>query len=179
MSERPPIDTRMIRTRATGPEPCNTLVFLRCLHPGLGVGVPNDELTRSTIRLQTAFRPDGYAQAQYPWYRDNTLVSATASLKLINTTTDLSFLFAVDAITPVLSEVDGGLGFDLDLASWFQNDALFGAAELAMTVAITAYVLCYEPRSERPPSGSQRTNWAGAIRETPRWSLAKAAHGGS
>jgi len=177
--ERRSVDTRMIRTPVTGPEPCNTLVFLRCLHPGLDVGVANDELVRSTIALQTTFRPDGYAQAQYRWYRDNTLVSATASLKVINTTTDLSFLFAVDAITPVLSEADGGLGFDLDLASWFQNDALLGAAEMAMTVAITAYVLCYEPRAERPPPGSQRTNWASAIRQTPRWSLAKAARGES
>ena len=177
--QRRTVETRMIRTPVTGPEPCNTLVFLRCLVPGVDVTTGNSDVVRGTVPLQTTFRLDGYLQSQYRWYRDNTLVSASCSLKLLNTVTDLSFLFAVDRVEPVLSEADGGLGFDVDLASWAEDDALFSSGEkLAMTVCLTAYVLCYEPRAERPPSGSQRGTWAARLTDRPRWSVRDVLRGG-
>lgn len=58
-----PVETRIIRSAATGPEPCNTLVFLRCLVPGLDVPVGNDEHVRSTLHFMTEFRLDGYQQS--------------------------------------------------------------------------------------------------------------------
>lgn len=177
--QRRTVETRMIRTPVTGPEPCNTLVFLRCLVPGVDVTQNNGDLVRGTVPLQTTFRLDGYLQSQYRWHRDNTLVSASCSLKLLNTITDLSFLFAVDRVAPVLSEADGGLGFDVDLASWAEDDALFASGEkMAMTVSLTAYVLCWEPRAERPTSGSQRTLWAERVANVPRWSPRRVLGGG-
>lgn len=52
--------TRIIRSPAAGPEPCNTLAFLRCNVPGLDVPLVDDEAARSTIHFQTEFRLDGY-----------------------------------------------------------------------------------------------------------------------
>lgn len=165
------VETRIIRSPAMGPEPCNTLVFLRCLVPGLDIPVMNDELARHKIRFQTEFRLDGYLQSQYEWYKENTLVSATASLRFLNTTTDLSFLMAVDTVTSELKQLDGSLAFEVGLAAWFQDDAWFaGGEELVLTASLTAYVLCFEPRAERPPSGVQRTPWAVAIDEQMRLS---------
>jgi hypothetical protein len=161
-------NTRILRSPAAGPEPCNTLVFLRCLVPGLDVPVMNDEHVRSKIRFQTEFRVDGYVQSQFDWYKENTLVSATASLRFLNTTTDLSFLMAVDTVAPELQQLDGSLAFEVGLAAWFQDDAWFaGGEELVLTASLTAYVLCFEPRSQRPASGLQRTPWASAVREGP------------
>lgn len=52
-----------------------------------------------------------------------------------------------------------------------QNDALFaGYEEVVLTAALTAYVLCYEPRAERPPTGAQRTPWRRLVAEGPRLS---------
>ena len=61
-----------------------------------------------------------------------------------------------------------------------------GAAHLpGMTASLTAYVLCFEPRAERPKSGTQRTPWAALIGDDMKvsdvlkrraaWKLAKAA----
>ncbi|HUU34210.1 MAG TPA: hypothetical protein VMW48_09100 [Vicinamibacterales bacterium] len=161
--------TRILRSPATGPEPCNTLAFLRCNVPGLDVPLANDEVARHTVRFQTEFRLDGYVQSEYQWYLDNTHVSATASLRFLNTTTDLQFLMAVDTVTPELQQLDGTLTFHVGLAAYMQDDAWFGGGdELVLTASLTAYVLCFEPRAERPPSGRQRTPWAQMIAEGPR-----------
>lgn len=159
------IETKIIRTAAAGPEPCNTLVFLQCRVPGIDVPVQNDERVSSRIRFQTEFRLDGYLQAKYDWYKDNTLISATASLKALNTTTDLSFMMAADYVEPILQQLDGSLAFDVGLAGWFQDDSWFESNEIALTATLTAYVLCYEPREERPTAGIQRTPWAMAVTE--------------
>lgn len=159
-----PVETRIIRSAATGPEPCNTLAFIRCLVPGLDVPVPNDEHVRSTLHFMTEFKLDGYQQSQFEWYKANTLVSATASLKFISTTTDLSFRMAVDFVEPDLRQHDGTLAFKVGLGAWMQDDAWFGGyEELVMTASLTAYVLCFEPRAERPKSGTQRTPWAALL----------------
>ena len=36
--------TRIIRSAATGPEPCNTLAFLRCNVPGIDVPLVDDDI---------------------------------------------------------------------------------------------------------------------------------------
>lgn len=166
------VETRILRTPAAGPEPCNTLAFLRCLVPGLDVGVAVDgETVRAVVSFQTEFRLDGYLQSQFEWYKANTLVSATASLKALNTTTDLTFLLAVDKVEAELRQLDGGLAFHVTCAAMMQNDALFaGYEEVVLTAALTAYVLCYEPRAERPPTGAQHTPWRRLVEEGPRLS---------
>lgn len=160
------IETKIIRTPASGPEPCNTLVFLQCRVPGIDVPVQNDERVSSRIRFQTEFRIDGYLQSKYDWYKHNTLISATASLKALNTTTDLSFMMATEYVEPILQQLDGSLAFDVGLAAWFQDDSWFDRNELALTATLTAYVLCYEPREERPATGIQRTPWSIAATES-------------
>jgi hypothetical protein len=164
------VETRILRTPAAGPEPCNTLAFLRCLVPGMDVGVAVDgETVRTVVSFQTEFRLDGYLQSQFEWYKANTLVSATASLKALNTTTDLTFLLAVDKVEAELRQLDGSLAFHVTCAAMMQNDALFaGHEEVVLTAALTAYVLCFEPRAERPPSGAQRTPWRLFAEEAPR-----------
>jgi hypothetical protein len=39
-----------------------------------------------------------------------------------------------------------------------------------LTASLTAYVLCYEPRAELPPSGTQRTPWTRLVEEGPKFS---------
>ncbi|GJG94055.1 hypothetical protein [Cupriavidus pauculus] len=163
--------TEIIRSPAQGPEPCNTLVYLRCWARGIDVPLVSGEPVRSKIRFQTEFRIDGYLQSHYDWYKENTLASATATLRFLNTTTDLSFLMAVDSVTPDLQQLDGRLSFDVDVAAWFENDAWFGGHEdLVLVACLSAYVLCFEPRTERPASGAQRTPWAVAFEQGPKLS---------
>ncbi len=154
-------ETRIIRSEAAGPEPCNTLVFLRCLVPGLDVPTRGDGAVRNKLRFTTEFRLDNYLQSKYDWYKENTHVSAVVGLKFLNTTTDLTFLMAVDSVEPKLEQLDGTLGFEVGTAAAYEDDAWFGGgAEVLLTASLTAYVLCFEPREERPPSGAQRTPWA-------------------
>lgn len=161
--------TRIIRSRATGPEPCNTLAFLRCKVPGDEIRIVNGELFRNTIHFQTEFRLDGYMQSEYQWYLDNTHVSATASLKFLNTTTDMQFVLAVDTVTPELQQLDGTLAFHVALAVGGQDDTWFGGRQdLVLVASVTAYVLCFEPRVELPPSGRRRTPWAHVLDDGPR-----------
>jgi hypothetical protein len=70
----------------------------------------------------------------------------------------LSFRLAVDVVEPDLRQHDGTLAFKVGLGAWMQDDAWFGGyEELVMTVSLTAYVLCFEPRAERPkPARSAR-----------------------
>lgn len=161
------VETRIIRTPAAGPEPCNTLAFLRCLVPGMDVGVTEDGQTaRTVVSFQTEFRLDGYLQSEFDWYKANTLVSATAALKLLNTTTDLTFMLAVEKVEPELRQLDGSLAFHVTCAAMMQNDDIFpGYEEVVLTASLTAYVLCFEPRAERPPSGGQRTPWRQFVEE--------------
>ncbi len=161
-----PVTTHIIRSAAAGPQPCNTLVFLTCRVPGIDVGTVNGETTRSRLKFQTEFKLDGYVQSEYDWYVANTLVSATASLRFLNTTTDLTFLMAVDTVEPEIQQLDGSLAFYCRLAARMEDDAWFrGREELVIQATLAAYVLCYEPRVERPPSGDQRTPWALGVSE--------------
>jgi hypothetical protein len=169
MDELHTMDTSMIRSRATGPEPCNTLAFIRCRVPGIDVPTNNGKLERRTMKFLTEFRIDGYVQSEHLWYVENTHVSATASLRYINTTTDMHFCVAVDKVTPELQKTDGRLAFLVDLAAYMQVDSWpSGYNEIAFIASLTAYVLCFEPRVELPPSGSQRSTWAHVIDDEPR-----------
>ena len=171
MATPPVAKTKIIRTPATGPEPANQLVFLRCRVPGADVGVAvDDQLVQWESHFLTEFRLDGYTQANFDWYVENTLVSATASLKLMNTTTDLTFLLGIDTVEPELEQRDGTLGFRCRLAAKFQNDAIFASREeIALVATLTAYVLCWEPRAAVPPGGRQRTPWATRVSDGIRY----------
>jgi len=106
---------------------------------------------------------------KFEWRASSPWVGWAGNLRFLNTTTDLSFLMAVDSVTPELQQLDGSLAFEVSLAAWYQNDAFFaGDTELVLTASLTAYVLCFEPRTERPRSGFQRTPWAMAVDDGPR-----------
>lgn len=155
-----PMKTRMIRTPVTGPDPANTLVHLEGKARGFDQMGTFGRMHREDIHFRTEFRIDGYQQARHDWYLDNTLVSATAMLRMLNTETDHIFTFAVDAIAPVL-EPDGTLAFVVSLAQLIDDEAIFPSTNVMaqMGVTVSAYVLCYEPRAERPKSGWQRGVW--------------------
>jgi hypothetical protein len=160
-----PIHTRIIRTPAAGPEPANTLVYLECRTAGF------DSLThelgttgRAESEFATEFRLDGYKQSRHEWYLENTIVSATVMLRALNTDTDLSFLIAVDRIEPILG-LDGTLSFVCEIALRIDDEAWFPPnSSVTVGAALSAYVLCWEPRADVPPSGRQRGSWATRFR---------------
>lgn len=156
-----PMKTRMIRTPVTGPDPANTLVHLEGKARAFDEhGASYGEWRHDDVEFRTEFRIDGYQQQIHDWYEENTQVSATAMLRMLNTETDLIFTFAVDALQPFL-DLDGTLGFTINFREYIDDDAWFPESGLMtqMGVSVSAYVLCYEPRPERPPSGGQRTVW--------------------
>jgi hypothetical protein len=151
--------TTFVRSPITGPEPANTLVYLTCTTPGVEIGLTGGWVTW-THAFQTEFRIDGFQQQNYDWYVENTVVSATAMLRFLNTTTDLIFAFGVDTVEPAL-EKDGTLGFVLGQANYIDDEAiLFGGGEAVFEVRVSAYVLCHEPRVEPPPAGTLKGRWA-------------------
>lgn len=170
-----PMRTRMIRTPVTGPDPANTLVHLEGKARGFDQMGTFGRMHREDIHFRTELQIDGYEQARHDWYLDNTLVSATAMLRMLNTETDHIFTFAVDAVAPVL-ELDGTLAFVVSLAQLIDDEAIFPSTGVMaqMGVTISAYVLCTEPRAERPPSGRQRGIWATVDRAQPELVLPKA-----
>ena len=151
--------TTFVRSPIAGPDPANTLVYLTCVTPGVEIGLTGGWVTW-THEFQTEFRIDGFQQQNFEWYVQNTVVSATAMLRFLNTTTDLIFAFGVDAVEPKL-EKDGTLGFVLSQANYIDDEAiLFGGGEATFEVRVSAYVLCYEPRVEPPRRGAQIGRWA-------------------
>jgi hypothetical protein len=155
-----PVKTDVMRIPAAGPDPANTLAYLKCEVPGVNGEAEQGNSTSADVEFRTEFKIDGYQQKSEDWYRENTIVSATAMLRLLRTPTDLIFTFAADGIDPFLA-ADGTLGFVCRIACRLDDEAVFfpnmEAAEMA--VSVSAYVLCYEPRAETPPSGSQRGKW--------------------
>ena len=156
-----PMKTRMIRTPVTGPDPANTLVHLEGKARAFEEhGASYGDWHHDDVEFRTEFRIDGYQQSIHDWYEENTHVSATAMLRMLNTETDLIFAFAVDALEPFL-DLDGTLGFTASFRQFIDDDAWFPDSGLMtqMGVTISAYVLCFEPRPERPPSGRQLAVW--------------------
>ena len=174
------MQTSMIRTPVAGPAPANTLVYLSGIADGLRGSAPLGTWTRMDVKFRTQFRLDGYQQKHHERHEQNTIVSATAMLRLLNTTTDLSFTFAADAIEPFL-DPDGTLGFTIAYAHYVDDEAVFGpSVSSVFSAAVSAYVLCYEPETEPPPAGWQTGRWVQAV-EVPaaarglRWSTAAIA----
>jgi hypothetical protein len=154
-----PARTEIIRTPASGPDPANTLAFVRCTGSGGDVGISTSELARFEVEFKSKFKIDGFLQAKYDWYLQNTMVSATGVIRLMNTTTDLEFLFALDSCTPFI-DLDGTLGFKCVVAMQIDGLGLFEkTAEIDFSYNVSAYVLLFEPRAELPPSGLQRQRW--------------------
>ncbi len=149
---RPLVKTRWIRTHVSGPKPCNVLAFLRCKVAGMPYEYFDGELSRYRVLFTTDFAIGKYNQAQHQWYEANTLISAAAVLRTINTTTDFQFIAAVEWIAAGVREADGRLQFTIQHANLMSgggiNDSIVYHADL------TAYVLLYEPRAELPPPGN-------------------------
>jgi hypothetical protein len=180
-----PMKTRMIRTPVTGPDPANTLVHLEGRAPGLDGGGIRGKWDRQELAFLSEFRIDGYQQADHEWYLENTLVSATAMLRMLNTETDLVFAFAVDRIEPSLA-LDGTLGFTIAYSQYIDDDAVFPPTGMVtqLGATVSAYVLCFEPRAERPPHGRQHGTWGRLserleMLEGHRWSAAASTAGGT
>jgi hypothetical protein len=160
--------THIIRTPVMGPPPANTLVYLECRVGGTDEPGILGAWDRVEIELLTEFQIEDYEQKHHQWYLDNTLVSATAMLRFLNTSTDLAFTFGVDRVEPFLTEQDGRLGFRCQQGILINDDAIIsGHIEAVMAYSISAYVLCHEPSSNRPPSGQQRTPWSRFIEKIP------------
>jgi hypothetical protein len=170
-----PVRTRIIRTPVSGPDPANTLVYLECDVAGAeGHGAYGQWYgVRDTFRTQ--FKIDGFQQQNYDWYKENTLVSATAMLRKFTTTTDLIFSGGLDEITPTL-ELDGTLSFTTLWSIYVDDEAWFPESgnSLEMGYRISAYVLCFEPRADPPRGGHQRSPW-GRITDVPLGIAGKAA----
>ena len=146
------VKTRWIRTHVSGPKPCNTLAFLRCRIAGMPYPYFAGELYRYRVRFTTDFEIGDYKQANYQWYQSNTLISAAAVIRSLNTTTDFQFIAAVESIAAGIRQGDGKLQFEIQHANLMSggdvNDSIVYYADL------TAYVLLYEPREELPAPGN-------------------------
>lgn len=145
-----PVSVEAIRTHVRGPKPCNTLAFIRC--KGLGKAHRTlfpDDYARYKLRFTTEFEIHGFAPANHEWYRENTLVSASAVITKLNVSPDCAFTFAFESIA---ADVDhkGRIVFETQI----MTDALAdGYASLDATIFVSAYVLLFEPRPEPPPPG--------------------------
>ena len=149
-----PVDTAVIRTPATGPDPLNVLAFVRFRTGGVDIHyAEREKLYRWRVGFLTQFMIDGFTQADHEWYQSNTLVSATASLTMMNIYDDTSFVMAVDAITPFV-DLSGALGFTVDLA-------IMSGEEITFSVRGTAYVACFEP--QREPMKTRDYHQGGAL----------------
>lgn len=154
-----PAKTTIVRSPASGPDPANTLAYITCQVPGVDIGLTGGWVTW-THRFRTEFKIDGFQQQNHDWYVANTIVSATAMLRFLNTTTDLIFAFGVDTIEPALAQ-DGTLEFELGQSNYIDDEAiLFGGGEAVFEARVSAYILCFEPRTEPPRAGRQFGQWA-------------------
>lgn len=161
--------TRIIRTPATGPEPANTLVFLAFSVPWVPNELQPGNTWRGPFEFLSEFRLDGYRQADYDWHVANTLVSATVQLEHVMASTDLNFMLAADYVEPRLMQADGTLGFSVGIAGMSDDDAIFTEGFVGLSIAVSAWALCYEPRAAAPPpSGGQRTPWAARLADGVR-----------
>lgn len=152
-----PVETEVIRTSASGPEPFNTLAFMRCAGAGVEIDTDRaDTLFTYRVHFLSKFQIDGFTQANIDWYRANTLVSATAVVNLYNATNDTNFACAVDAVAPFI-DLTGALGFDVDLAHLVGALGVFEhELDIAFDFKVSAYVLLFEPVTEMPRFGGVR-----------------------
>jgi hypothetical protein len=166
----PPIvaPTRIIRTPATGPEPANTLAFIAFSVPFVPNAPQPGNTWRGPFEFLSEFRIDGYRQADFEWHRDTTVVSSTARVEHLLASTDLTFEIGVEWVAPRLMQADGALGFAVGLVGMSDDDAIFSEGHVGLSVAVSAWILCYEPRAELPPPGTQRTPWAAPLADGVR-----------
>lgn len=147
--------TEFIRTPVEGPKPYNTLAFVRC--KGWWQGFDSfgfTDLVRFNNRFTTTFRIDGFTQTNRLWYQENTHVSATAFIQVLNLTSDMSFVFGIDIVQPFIDD-DGKLGFECQLAMQVDSPGFFEReVDLTFSYTVSAYVLLYEPRLEPLPPGT-------------------------
>ena len=157
----------MLRTAVVGPDPLNTLVYLECDVPGAVGGGQYGTWIDVNDQFQTEFRLDGFQQQNHDWYVANTLVSAAPMLRWFTTTTDFRFSGGLNELTPSISQLDGTLGFSAMWSIYVDDEAWFPESgnSIEMSYRISAYVLCYEPRTEPPPGGKPLPYW-GRITDT-------------
>jgi hypothetical protein len=151
-----PVATTFIRVPVAGPEPYNTLAFVRCKASGVDISL--SPAANTTIRFQSRFKSkfviDGFQQARHTWYEDNTQISAAAFIQILNQTDDNAFIYAVESVDAFI-DLDGAIGFELGIAIFQSGPGLAGSQVLALlSVTVSAYVLLYEPVALLPPAGN-------------------------
>lgn len=157
-----PVETRILRLPAAGPEPANTLVHLHCLIAGVDEYTLYGTDSHFRVKFSTKFAIAGYDQRFYEWYLDTTEVSATAMLRHMSATTDFIFTIRIDDIEPFIDFATGVLGFVVSLRSLVDDEAWFPESNNVFITEgmVSAWILCWEPGAARPRGGARRTKWA-------------------
>jgi hypothetical protein len=150
-----PMKVAMIRTPVVGPAPANTLAYISGLARGDNVPGVSGRWDRVALRIRTSFRIDGYTQANHAWHEANTLVSATAMLRWLETSVDMTFGFGIDRVSHFIDD-DGTLGFMFEQSLLGAPDTLFSRESIALNYALSAWILLFEPVTQMPPAGLQR-----------------------
>ena len=141
-----PMQTEFIRIPVSGPKPLDTLVYLRCQGSGV-LGGPFDRHYRSS--LVSSFQIAKFDQGDLNWHRSNSRISAAPFFFQFDTSSDFSFVMALEDIRPFIDDF-GRIGFEVQIGHHADlGGGLFsGTNWLLWSYTISAYALVYEQRSE-------------------------------
>jgi hypothetical protein len=144
-----PMTTEFIRIQVSGPKPLNSLAYIRCQGGGLLAGPT--ELRRYRARFVSTFQIAKFDQADLDWHRANSRISAAPFFVQLDTSSDFSFVMAVEDIKPFIDDF-GRIGFDVQIAHTgdFGGRLFSGSDWILGAYSISAYALLYEPRPEPP-----------------------------
>lgn len=144
-----PMTTEFIRIPVSGPKPLNTLAYIHCRGGGL-FGGPL-ELHRYRATFVSTFQIAKFDQADLDWHRSNSRISAAPFFFQLDTSSDFSFVMALEDIRPFIDDF-GRIGFDVQIAQHgdFGGRLFSGTDWILGAYSISAYALVYEPRPERP-----------------------------
>lgn len=142
-----PMTTEFIRIPVSGPTPLNTLAYIRCRGGGL-FGGPT-ELHRYRASFVSTFQIAKFDQADLDWHRSNSRISAAPFFFQLDTSSDFSFVMALEDIKPFIDDF-GRIGFDVQIAQLgdFGGRLFSGSDWILGAYTISAYALLYEPRPE-------------------------------
>jgi hypothetical protein len=144
-----PMTTEFIRIPVSGPKPLNTLAYIRCRGGGL-FGGPL-ELHRYRASFVSTFQIAKFDQADLEWHRANSRISAAPFFFQLDTSSDFSFVMALEDIKPFIDDF-GRIGFEVQIAQHgdFGGRLFSGTDWLLGAYSVSAYALIYEPRAEPP-----------------------------
>lgn len=150
-------DSNVVRVPVAGPEPFNTLVVVRENRSGPGVGhvTHSDDVVREPIIFETDFTLIGYD----PW-RDPTppfVHSTTVVMDHIQLGDDTNFLAALDGVRAGFN-ASGKWTIEAETAVFNEPGGFFSRPNfLVLSAWASSWVLCHEPRPEKPWSDKSGT----------------------